>query len=473
MATVHFGCLLGPEGFTRTVAVKRMHPHLAREPEFVAMFLDEARLAARIRHPNVVSTLDVVDTDGELLIVMEYVHGESLAGLLRTVAAKKQRVPVPIACAIVVDLLTGLHAAHEARDARGEPLRLVHRDVSPQNTLVGEDGVSRVLDFGVAKAVGRVQQTREGQVKGKIAYLAPEQVRGAKVSRAIDIYAASVVLWETLTGRQLFRSDRDAELVEKILFGTIDAPSARAPNIPEALNAVVLRGLARDPAHRYATARDMVRALRECGRVASTSEVADWVESVAGDVLAQRAAMLDEIDRDSDLDDTMEIRREQEDPGDDPVFEERSGIVVPSRVRDAERAIAVRDSHVRRKRSPRRAGLLVGLGAAVLLALAVAGVRASTAAPAGAPQPPPAAAATVAAVTVEDVPPPVVAPPAEEAPRPAAVAARPLAGAAPAAPSVRRRAPRPISSHPGSPSGCEPPYTTDPDGTRHYKLQCL
>src|SRR5689334_1708582 len=213
MATVHFGRLNGPVGFSRTVAIKRLHPNFATDPEFVASFLDEARLAARISHPNVVPTLDVVATDGEVFIVLEYVSGESLGKLWRSHTSKNERIPIPYSLAIMANALHGLHAAHEVRDERGEPLAIVHRDVSPQNIIVGTDGVARVLDFGVAKAAGRLQETGDsGALKGKIAYMAPEQITGGSVSRVTDVYAAAVVLWELLAGRRLIDGANDAHL---------------------------------------------------------------------------------------------------------------------------------------------------------------------------------------------------------------------------------------------------------------------
>jgi eukaryotic-like serine/threonine-protein kinase len=211
MATVHFARLSGPVGFSRTVAIKRLHANFATDPEFVAMFLDEARLAARIRHPNVVPTLDVVASGGEVFIVLEYVSGEALVKLWRGHNARGEIIPVPISLAIMANALQGLHAAHEVRDEQGHPLGIVHRDVSPQNIIVGTDGVARVLDFGVAKAAGRLQETGDsGALKGKIAYMAPEQITGGAVSRQTDVYAASVVLWELLTGRRLVDGENDA-----------------------------------------------------------------------------------------------------------------------------------------------------------------------------------------------------------------------------------------------------------------------
>ncbi len=301
MATVHFGRLLGPVGFSRTVAIKRLHPQFAKDPEFVSMFLDEARLAARIRHPNVVPTLDVVATHGELFLVMEYIQGESLSRLLRAMRDKKERIPPRIVTTVMSGALHGLHAAHEARDERGEPLGIVHRDISPQNVLVGTDGVARVLDFGVAKAAGRIQTTREGQLKGKLAYMAPEQLQG-HVTRQSDIYAAAIVLWEALTGQRLFGGDNEAAVLGKVLNGTVDPPSRHYGTRGEIddglrqLDAVVLRGLDRDPARRYGTAREMAIAVERCVGVASPSEVGDWVETAARDVLSRRAEKVAEIE---------------------------------------------------------------------------------------------------------------------------------------------------------------------------------
>ncbi|MDB4943080.1 MAG: serine/threonine protein kinase [Labilithrix sp.] len=310
MATVHLGRLLGPVGFSRTVAIKRLHAQFAADPEFVSMFLDEARLAARIRHPNVVPTLDVVATSGELFLVMDYVPGESVARLARVIREKRQTFPPRVMSAIIAGALHGLHAAHEAKDERGQPLGIVYRDVSPQNVLVGVDGVPRVLDFGVAKAAGRVQTTRDGQIKGKLSYMPPEQLRGGSVTRQSDIYAAGIMLWELLTGQRLFTADNEGALVAKILDGNIETPSravARAlgPHgavaeetfrVLEDLEPTVMRALATNQVDRFTTAREMAIEIERRVPPATNSEVSDWLEIVARDVLTSRAAMVAEIE---------------------------------------------------------------------------------------------------------------------------------------------------------------------------------
>ena len=206
MATIHLGCLMGQVGFARVVAIKKLHPHLAKDPEFVAMFLDEARVAAGVRHPNVVSTLDVVATDGELFLVMDYVEGDSLSRLLRAARRKNELLPPPLVSSVMTGVLYGLHAAHTAKDERGQSLSIVHRDVSPQNVLVGVDGVARVVDFGVAKASRRLMETEAGRMKGKFAYMAPEQVRQDTLDQRADVvtnqqYSAFRPDWRYAAGR--------------------------------------------------------------------------------------------------------------------------------------------------------------------------------------------------------------------------------------------------------------------------------
>lgn len=308
MATVHVGRLMGPVGFARTVAIKRLHSHFANDPEFVAMFMDEAHLAARIRHPNVVSISDVVAEKGELLLVMDYIAGESLSKLMRahrgpSAGAHEQRgdpVDPRVVIKIMTDVLAGLHAAHEVKDDEGAPLGVVHRDVSPQNILVGADGVAQLIDFGVAKAAGRIQTTREGQLKGKLGYMAPEQIELGVVDRRTDIYSAAVVLWEALTSERLF-AGTEANLMYAVLHSTIEPPSSRRAGLSPELDRVVMRALARDPAARYASALELADALEAATSPASAREVARWVQATCADALRSRGELVAEVESDSAL----------------------------------------------------------------------------------------------------------------------------------------------------------------------------
>lgn len=294
MATVHYGRLIGPGGFTRGVAIKRLHPQFAKDPHFVAMFLDEARLASRIRHPNVVPILDVVAEEGELFLVMEFIPGEAISKLFRKTP---EGLPASIASSIGVGMLEGLHAAHEARGDDGEALAIVHRDVSPQNVLIGSDGVARLIDFGVAKAVGNASATRDGQIKGKVAYMAPEQIRAEAIDRRADLYAASVVLWELVTGKRYFdESGTDAAVVLRTLTKEPVAPSTVRPEVSAELDQVILKGLSRDPSQRYATAREMAQALEKVAPPAAARDVARWVDAKAGEALRMQAQRFSSFD---------------------------------------------------------------------------------------------------------------------------------------------------------------------------------
>jgi serine/threonine protein kinase len=296
MASVHVGRLLGEAGFFRTVAIKRLHAQFALDPDFVAMFLDEARICARIRHQNVVPTLDVVARDGELFLVMEYVEGESVSQLLAASKRKGQTPPPSVVASIICGVLHGLHAAHEAKSDKGEPLGIVHRDVSPQNVLVGTDGIARVLDFGVAKAVGRLHTTRDGAVKGKLAYMAPEQIQGDLVSVRTDVFAASVVLWEALTGQRLFQAEHEARRMHMILHEPLRSPRELTPEVSPELDSVVMRGLERKSDARYSSALEMAEALERAVPPATPRVVGAWVRSLSAENLASRAERVAEVE---------------------------------------------------------------------------------------------------------------------------------------------------------------------------------
>jgi len=295
MGAVHIGRSRGHGGFARTVAIKRLHSAQAQDPEFAAQFLKEARLASRIHHPNVVPTLDVVAGNGELLLVMEYVHGCSLAQAIRGAKTRRWPVPPAVATSILAQALRGLHAAHEARSETGERLDLVHRDVSPQNILVDSEGIARLVDFGVAKAAGYGATTREGHLKGKLAYMAPEQVSLGVVDRRTDVYAAAIVLWELLAGERLFASDTEATTFVRVSRGGAPPIASRSSVAPE-LAAVVDRALSVAPDDRFPTAIDMALALEQCGP-ATAAEVAAWLASVCTEQLARSSELIAAIER--------------------------------------------------------------------------------------------------------------------------------------------------------------------------------
>lgn len=296
MATVYHGRKKGTSGFSHTVAIKRMHPHCALDPDFVAMFLDEANLAARIRHPNVVPVLDIVSVSDDLLIVMEFVAGETIARLLRAARELGRRPPHRIVAAIIAGVLEGLHAAHEVLGDDGKPLNIVHRDVSPQNIIVGFDGVSRVLDFGVAKAAVRFQTTRAGQLKGRLQYMAPEQIRSRPVDRRADVYSVSVLFWEMLAGKRLFDGENAGTTMVMVLEGTVPSLRALDPSISPSLEWLILKGLRPDPTDRFSTAREMAVAIDRAVGIATPREVADWVREVVPAKSAQRTASIAGVD---------------------------------------------------------------------------------------------------------------------------------------------------------------------------------
>jgi eukaryotic-like serine/threonine-protein kinase len=293
MATVYLARLSGVGGFQRFVAIKQLHPHLAGEQEFVEMFLDEARLAAGIHHPNVVPILEVGASERGYYLVMEYIEGDTLARLLARAASQGNRLPPEIGIRILIDMLAGLHAAHELRDEMGQPTELVHRDVSPQNVLVGTDGITRIADFGVARASARLSATRVGQLKGKVAYMAPEQAMGkSDIDRRADVFAAGIVLWEVLAGRRLFKSETEAGTLSRVLSEPIVNVSELNPEIDVNLAQVCMRALTRDRDQRYATcalfADALERAASRDDKVASARQLASYVADVIGHEIEQQ-----------------------------------------------------------------------------------------------------------------------------------------------------------------------------------------
>ncbi|MBL8684477.1 MAG: protein kinase [Myxococcales bacterium] len=308
MATVHLARARGANGFERLVAIKSCHKHLRNDEEFAAMFLDEARIVSELHHSNIVGTLDFgEDPEHSLYIVMEFVDGYSLQQVQRAAKHRREGVTASVALEIVIDALQGLHAAHEHRDRKGNRRNIVHRDVSPQNILVGVDGVSRIMDFGIAHAEGRSSHTREGAIKGRLAYMPPEQHglfsdKPSTVTARADIYSAGVVLWETLSGERLFHRDSDAMTVRAAMKCEVPPLAGSVPGVTRALDAVIARAVQLEPERRFATADEFVEALEGAGvPVASSREVSAWVRSVLGVHIAARDALLRRLLDDNEI----------------------------------------------------------------------------------------------------------------------------------------------------------------------------
>ncbi len=297
MATVHLARMDGPGGFQKWVAIKRIHPNLVEDDQFVDMFLDEARIAAGINHANVAQVFDLGKDEGTYWIAMEYLHGEPLRELMRRCEERSQLISVDIAARICADAAEGLHAAHELRGKNGQLLGLVHRDVTPHNLFVTYDGYTKVVDFGIAKVADRLSETRAGTLKGKLAYMSPEQVRGQDdVDRTTDVFALGVVLWELTTGHRLFRMDTDLDTLEKVQACVVPPPSTIVPGYPIELESVVMKALAKKKPERYQTARELSRALQlylqHRGVLIGPEEISAFVRELFADRIGAREAHL-------------------------------------------------------------------------------------------------------------------------------------------------------------------------------------
>jgi serine/threonine-protein kinase len=288
MATVYLGRIEGGAGFEKFVAIKIVHRHLAHEPQFIEMFLDEARLAAAIDHPNVCSVFDFGETDGVYYLAMEYLLGESLLRVSKELAARRDAEKLAqlpwYAARIFADACEGLHAAHELCGPDGKPLGVVHRDVTPQNLVVTYEGSVKVVDFGVAKAASQLHTTEAGKIKGKLAYVSPEQLRNKPLDRRSDVFALGICLWETLTLQRLFRRDSEAATLMAVAYDEIPKPSSVRKWVPPELDAIVMKALERDPAARHASARELGRELSafltKSGATVGMADVAEWMKEM-------------------------------------------------------------------------------------------------------------------------------------------------------------------------------------------------
>ncbi len=281
MATVWLARMQGKHGFEKLVAIKTIKGELVDDPRFEEMFLDEARIASGIAHPNVAQIIDLGEKDGVLYLVMEWVDGESLAKVRKFATRAKVPIPLGLTLRVIADACAGLHAAHELKSADGTALGVVHRDVSPQNILISTAGVVKVIDFGIAKAENRMgTRTRTGVVKGKVQYMAPEQAQGDASDRRIDVWALGVCTFELVTGRLPFDGDNPLEVLSRI---TSEDPPPLAGDVPPSIQEIVLRALARDPENRFPTAAAMRRAiesaLSQLALGSSTEDLAAFVDT--------------------------------------------------------------------------------------------------------------------------------------------------------------------------------------------------
>lgn len=428
MGRVYLGRMTTGAGFSRLVAIKQIHPHLADDSEVVGRFLDEARLSSQVRHANVVSTLDVIAKNQRgagtktLSLIQEYVEGAALSTLLTNAIARKEPVPIPIALSIAIGILRGLAATHDATNEQGEPLQIVHRDVSPQNVLVGVDGVARITDFGVARGAGRLVVTEDGGIRGKLRYMAPEQLKSGTQTRQVDIYAAGAVLWEMLAGARLVSAKDEAAVIATVLHGDLPRVSTRRPEVSPELDAIVARSLSSDVTERYATASEMAAALSALAP-ASLDEVAAFVRDLAREELLERQGLVRseaETDDFRPLDEVLaNLERETE-----SVMPVR--VVVPdlTTARPVERS---------RANEPARKTPLESIALVVVIALGVVMLWRALS-PSEPEKVAPAAAAPVASVSL--APPPSAAPAAT--PVATSVTAAPVV-----APAPERRVPHP------------------------------
>ena len=282
MAEVFKAKVVGVEGFERIVALKRILPHIAEDEEFITMFIDEAKIAVQLQHANIAQIFDLGKVDDAYFIALEYVHGRDLRGLFDDLRKHGQTMPLTQVCYVIMQVCEGLDYAHNKRDSQGRALNLVHRDISPQNVLIGYEGEVKLIDFGIAKAAGKASKTQAGILKGKFGYMSPEQVRGLPIDRRSDIFALGIILHEMLTGKRLFVGESDFSTLEKVRNVEIVPPSSLNAQIPEPLERIVLKALAKDVQDRYQNALDLHDDLQaflySVGLFSSRKDLSVWMK---------------------------------------------------------------------------------------------------------------------------------------------------------------------------------------------------
>ena len=317
MAEVFKAKVVGVEGFERIVALKRILPHIAEDEEFITMFIDEAKIAVQLQHANIAQIFDLGKVDDAYFIALEYVQGATCAAFLMTCASMHQTMPLPQVCYVIMQVCEGLDYAHNKRDAQGRALNLVHRDVSPQNVLIGYEGEVKLIDFGIAKAAGKASKTQAGILKGKFGYMSPEQVRGLSIDRRSDIFAVGIILYEMLTGERLFVGESDFSTLEKVRNVEVVPPSSFNSQIPEQLERIVLKALAKDLEDRYQNALDLHDDLQaflySVGKFSSRKDLSVWMKRTFSAGLAVEE--VPEIAASEDIEEIEPIEADVESPG--------------------------------------------------------------------------------------------------------------------------------------------------------------
>jgi serine/threonine protein kinase len=295
MAEVYRAKSMGPEGFEKIIAIKRILPSMGEDKDFVKMFIDEAKIAGQLSHGNICQIFELGIADGAHFIAMEYVWGKDLLQIQNRYQKLGKRMPVEMACYVISRVCEGLQYAHRKKDPLGRPLDIVHRDCSPQNLLVSYDGEVKVIDFGIARAATRSSRTNAGVLKGKFGYMSPEQVRGLPIDRRSDIFAIGTVLYESLTGERLFLGESDFSTLERVRNGDISSPKKHLPDLPDAVEAIVMKALKRDPDDRYQWCGEMNADLRKY----LSAQKTPFTAKLLGDALKETFAT--ELEREREL----------------------------------------------------------------------------------------------------------------------------------------------------------------------------
>ncbi|MFT3835758.1 MAG: protein kinase [Myxococcaceae bacterium] len=344
MAELFLAFTAGPGGFRKFVAVKQILPDIKKDESFVKMFLDEARITAAFNHGNIGQVYDLGESDGELYLAMEFISGQNLEQVIKRATKREYLLPSEFSCRVVRDACLALHYAHHFVDGAGRPSAVVHRDVSPKNVMVTYTGDVKMIDFGIAKAKGRLNRTQVGIVKGTSGYMSPEQVRGGQLDGRTDLFAAGVMLHELLTGQRLFVAPNDAAMMMKIAQAEVTPPREINPGISEQLEAVIMKSLARKPEDRYATGKEMARAIEQAsGGMAEEEMLAQIMSELFDDKIQTTRALLEMA---NNADDSQQVKAnltraveqlEEEDAADGEAESTPRGRKAPSKATPAPR----------------------------------------------------------------------------------------------------------------------------------------